>query len=270
MKKGWKIFWIVCGSLLGLGVILLVAGIGMGASLSLMDLYTPEWISIEEWDGIDTEEENTAVETNEVDAEMSYTGIQEIEVDTEALELHVGATQDDSVKVLIENSAQVECYQEGEKLVVESDYKWLTEEAGTVWLYLPETRLRKIDIHADAGAIYIRKICAVELEVSVDAGEAVVESFEAQNAEFECGAGRIEAIGKVGQELSAECDVGELSLDLDGAKDDYDYDLECSVGEILIDGASYSGIANHHKHSHGTGKWMQLECGIGSIAVDFH
>lgn len=270
MKKGWKIFWIVCGILLGLGVILLAAGIGMGANLSLMNLHTPEWISIEEWDDSDTDEEGTAVETNEVDEEMSYTGIREIEVDAAALELHVGVTQDDSVKVLIENSTQAECYQEGEKLVIESDYKWLTKEAGTVWLYLPETQLSKADIHADAGAIYIRKICAVELEVSVDAGEAVIESFEAQSAEFECGAGRIEATGKAWQELSAECGAGELSLDLDGVKEDYDYDLECSVGEILIDGVGYSGIANHHKHSHGTGKRMQLECGIGSISVDFH
>lgn len=264
MKKGWKIFWIVCGSLLGLGVILLVAGIGMGASLSLMNLHTPGWVSI------DMNEAETAVETNEVNEVLSYTGIREIEVDAEALELHVGVSQDDSVRVSIENSVQVECYQDAEKLVIESDYKWLTEQAGTVWLYLPVTQLSEADIQVDAGAIYIEEICAMNLEISVDAGEVVVESFEAQTVEFECGAGRVEAYGKAGQRLAAECGAGEIALKLEGTKEDYDYDLECSVGEILIDGASYRGIANHHNRSYGTGKWMELECGIGSITVDFH
>lgn len=32
MKKGWKIFWIVCASLAGIGVVLAVVGIVMGAT----------------------------------------------------------------------------------------------------------------------------------------------------------------------------------------------------------------------------------------------
>ena len=34
MRRGWKIFWIVCASIAGIGLVLCVTGAGMGATLS--------------------------------------------------------------------------------------------------------------------------------------------------------------------------------------------------------------------------------------------
>ena len=43
MKKGWKIFWIVCGSLAGLGLVLCMASLALGVTTDqIRDPYT--WV----------------------------------------------------------------------------------------------------------------------------------------------------------------------------------------------------------------------------------
>ena len=66
--------------------------------------------------------------------------------------------------------------------------------------------------------------------------------FQAGEAEFVCGAGSVTASGDAGKKLEADCGVGELLLNLKGVKEDYNYDLECGIGEIRCADESYSGF----------------------------
>ena len=44
MKRGWRNFWITCGVVAGIGCVCLVSGKVMGATLTVMDNYIPDWI----------------------------------------------------------------------------------------------------------------------------------------------------------------------------------------------------------------------------------
>ena len=44
MKKGWKLFWIVSASLLGLGIVLTIAGFMLGATWDIVKGEIPDWI----------------------------------------------------------------------------------------------------------------------------------------------------------------------------------------------------------------------------------
>lgn len=272
MKKRWKIFWIICAATLVLGIGLCVAGLALGASLSMIDEETPGWISFGTG-GIEignTQEKQVPSNVQE----QEFTGIHSIEVEASMIDLQILTTEDtDKITVKVEEgklSDKVRCYREGGELVVKlSDKFKYNDVPGTLWIYIPEDDLREADIDVDAGTVYIEEIKANSLSVNVDAGEAVVEQFYAGEAEFACGAGRIEACGNVERELDTNCGAGEILLLINGKKEDYNYEVECGIGDVVIDNESHSGIRNKDKYSHGALKEMSIECGVGTITVEF-
>ena len=93
--------------------------------------------------------------------------------------------------------------------------------------------------------------------------------FQAEEAEFVCGAGSVTASGDAGKKLEADCGVGELLLNLKGVKEDYNYDLECGIGEIRCADESYSGFGKDYMIDNHAAKNMEIECGIGQITVKY-
>lgn len=69
--------------------------------------------------------------------------------------------------------------------------------------------------------------------------------------------------------LEADCGVGELLLNLKGVKEDYNYDLECGIGEIRCADESYSGFGKDYTIDNHAAKNMEIECGIGQITVKY-
>lgn len=281
MKKGWKTFWIVSLIIFCLGIGLCVAGFAMGATWDMIDANTPAWISFgKNFKHIETTETEVVIsETEKLESpvnalEQTFTGVHSINVDAESVELQILTTKDnDGVIVEFEDekfASKVACYKESNELVIESHGKFkINDVAETIWIYIPENSLRDVDIDVEAGTIYIENVTANSLNVSVGAGEAVIERFKAQEAEFECGAGRIEAHGDAERELETSCGAGEIVLELSGKKEDYNYEIECGVGEVVIGNESHSGIGSTDRHSHGASKEMNIECGIGSVTVEF-
>ena len=67
-----------------------------------------------------------------------------------------------------------------------------------------------------------------------------------------------------------ECGLGELDLTLTGTQEDYNYDLECGVGNLDVGSDSYSGLGREKSISNkGADRKLNLECGMGNISVDF-
>lgn len=237
--------------------------------------HTPGWISF--GNGADHEVAISGTKAEKVSAnalEQTFTGIHSIKVDAELVELQILTTEDnDGITVKFDDekfASKVNCYKEGSELIVKSNSKIeINDVAETIWIYIPENSLRNVDIDVQAGTIYIENLIANSLDVNVEAGEAVIQQFKVQEAEFECGAGRIEAFGNVERDLDASCGAGEILLSLNGKKEDYNYEVECGIGEVLIGDESHSGIGTTDRHSHGASKEMNIECGIGSVTVEF-
>lgn len=275
MKKGWKTFWIVSLIIFCIGVGFCIAGTALGATWEMVANHTPGWISF--GNGADHEVAISGTKAEKVSAnalEQTFTGIHSIKVDAELVELQILTTEDnDGITVKFDDekfASKVNCYKEGSELIVKSNSKIeINDVAETIWIYIPENSLRNVDIDVQAGTIYIENLIANSLDVNVEAGEAVIQQFKVQEAEFECGAGRIEAFGNVERDLDASCGAGEILLSLNGKKEDYNYEVECGIGEVLIGDESHSGIGTTDRHSHGASKEMNIECGIGSVTVEF-
>ncbi len=61
-----------------------------------------------------------------------------------------------------------------------------------------------------------------------------------------------------------------LALDVAGAKTDYSYRISCGTGSILLDNEEFSGLGAMKKiDNEGASRKIQLECGMGTVEVDF-
>lgn len=282
MKKGWKIYWIICAALAGVGLALCAVGTALGADWDEVERYAPDWISLEKTlvysididdeDDDWTEFEETAISSDNI--EKTFEKVRRIDIEAEALELIIISkdVMEDTVDVVcIEGSEFLSCRQEGDELQIETRDGWRTSD-GTVEVRLsvPEAHFSEIDIDIDAGSVQIEELASVgSLNLNVDAGEIVIEEFVADEVDLECAAGRIEASGACNRSIDIECGAGEVICTVNGKKSSYNYEVECGIGEVIIDNETFSGIGERELHSQGAAKQMNIECGMGSVVINF-
>ncbi len=179
---------------------------------------------------------------------------------------------------------------------------------GSIWLYLPKgmdlnaidmeigagkmesmaLSAKAIDLDAGAGNFVIEGLSGDDINILVGAGKAEIHSIQAENVYAECGAGEIKVDDLISNELTLEagmgnmvmkgdiyenadikCNMGNIKLTLQGAKTDYDYDMECSMGNLNLGGEKYSGVAIGKDINNGNGRLIEIECAAGNITIDF-
>ncbi len=312
MKRGWKVFWIICGSVFCLGAVFGIAGRLMGVpfdeAVHEVDVgmrFLPGLSFFASSDaymetGSDEWEYEYGERSEEPGVQESYSGVRKIDVDTAGIQLQVLASPDEAVHVEavnVDKRLQFKCEQEEDELDISTTKKLRAinriDGYATVWLLLPKGQLGELDLENEAGEVYVAGADAIDFTLKVGAGQAQIDSFTAQTADFECGAGQITATGTIQREGGIECGVGEIVLNLSGKETDYNCDVECGIGEVQIGERSFSGIGvsrsgleddydyddydddydyeKEEYHVKGTsgGKELSVECGIGSVQVNF-
>ncbi len=150
------------------------------------------------------------------------------------------------------------------------------------------TDFSEIDVEAGAGTMEMVSLKAEEIKVVVGAGEFIMNQMEAKELSAEVGAGRLDVSdmyakdvslmvgvgdciyeGTIENELEAECNMGNMSLTLDGKESDYNYELECSAGNIDIDGSVVTGLASKKSIQNGAARTFELVCSVGNISIRF-
>lgn len=126
----------------------------------------------------------------------------------------------------------------------------------------------KLEIGAgklDADVLMIEN--GVELEVG--AGKADIRNLNAATAELECGVGRMSVEGAIDGDIHMECGVGSIEMILDATEFDYNYDIDCGIGSVYINGSKRGGIfvAKADMLHVGAKGTMKLECGVGKIEL---
>lgn len=127
-----------------------------------------------------------------------------------------------------------------------------------------------LDLSVSAGGAEIGAGSSVgKLKTEVATGSTVFRGMEAGASEFSVSLGSIEYIGHITDDWSAECDMGSIQLKLDGAKTDFNYAVECDMGTIELGNDSFSGMSHSRDVDYRAAHTATLECGMGSIEVDF-
>lgn len=302
MKKGWKVFWIVCAVIASVGIVMTVSGIALGGLAMLSN--TDETGSVHEWlqrIGRRVATDNTALDESEdlpdimtdngdyddgyvpgePDGNMitEYEGIDEISLDLSSLGVSVSPYDGD--KVLIDTTQlrsdirdKVTVSQDGGELEVETGshhrFHWNAGDPGMLYISIPRGEYySSFTADVGAGLLEMEGVSAGEISLEVGAGQIIAEGFCADVLEADCGAGQISLQGETLQNADLNCDVGEILFTLPGNMETYNYELSCSAGELIVGDETYSGIHNKTKIDNSSGCLLEAECKIGRIEIAF-
>lgn len=126
----------------------------------------------------------------------------------------------------------------------------------------------KIHIELDAGQLTAERLSASEeLSVNIGAGKFEVSDFSAQSLSVDCGIGSASLTGSLLQDADIECGMGEILLNLQGRESDYNYDVDCDLGSVYLNGNEYRSISLEKEIDNDAERDINLKCGMGNIDV---
>lgn len=143
--------------------------------------------------------------------------------------------------------------------------------AGTAKIEMSDIACRELDIEVGAGILETDGFTVTdEMDIYIGAGEVIIGGGEYQNADIECGVGNFEMKGTVNHDLSAECGMGNMEIRLNGSEEEYNYTMECSMGNLAVNGKSYAGFAGEQNMSYpGAKGTIDLSCSMGNLELYF-
>lgn len=187
------------------------------------------------------------------------------------------------------NNSNINFKQDNTNLQIkEKSYNWFSKSNnGELILYIPENiEFDKVKINTGAGKIIIDNITTKNLSFELGAGEAKVKSLNVLNdADIEGGAGKMDVLSGTINNLDFDMGVGEvnlaikltgkskidagvgnLNIDINGRKDDYEIKTSKGLGSIKIDGKE---ISNDTIYGNGV-NYIEVDGGVGNITIDFN
>lgn len=287
MKNFIKAMLIVAGVFTAVGIGLSVGGVAMGATVEGVEVvqkmrsgvqnlkerfWTHRDWDDDDWDDDDDWNEDPSVTSDGGNRMYQTDVVKEIEVDLNYDEFTMEAYEGDTIRIEIENdSAQnVRVKSDSNSLKIESQKK---KNNRYITVYYPKNaKFKKVEIDVKAGTVeFMDRLETEELEVNIGAGQFTnSDSIIAKKADFEVGAGEINVMQLTADKIDGDCGVGDIVLELTGKEKDYNYKLECGLGNISIEGEDFTSIAGEKKiNNTGAQKDMKLECSMGTVEVAF-
>lgn len=288
MKKSTKVLLVMAAVFLAVGIGFTVGGVAMGATIDsvevlknikehrswfrFVDVLDNDW----DWDGDHWEPDENKTETASVKSGNTRvyqtSPVEEMHIRLKSDELLLKEYEGDTIKIEVENDASeyVTVRSDEEELEITSTRK---KSNRSVTVFYPKgSSFQEIDLEVDAGTVEITgTLQTEEFSVTVGAGELTgTGGIMAKECDVEVGAGEISLKGIDAETISGECGIGTLELGVKGTEKDYNYSLECGIGEISIGKESYSGLgAEKDIENPGAFRELDLECGMGEIVVNF-
>lgn len=166
---------------------------------------------------------------------------------------------------------------------------WRSNRGNHIVLEIPKGFcFEEVTVELGAGVMTVENLCAREAELEIGAGELTIQQGNVQELHAQAGAGQIrmqkmnicdgelsvdmgECIyeGSISGNLEAECDMGNLNMELAGREQNYNYELECDMGNITVGSESIKGISSEKTIDNGALGTFEVSCGMGNIIISF-
>lgn len=128
----------------------------------------------------------------------------------------------------------------------------------------------KMDLSVGAGRITLDSLEAGELDIDVGAGELQIGGGRVErDVDINLGMGHAELCGLVRGNMNLECGMGNVTLRLDDAETDHNYEIECAMGNVRVGSRSYTGLADEVSISNGSSSTYDIECSMGDVTLYF-
>ncbi len=142
-------------------------------------------------------------------------------------------------------------------------------ELGAGVMELDSFAANKLDLGVGAGQITIDDVKSDSLKVSVGLGEILIDNVHVNKLDANVDMGHLYIAGSVQQKIDAECAMGSLELEIAGSQKDFNYDLECGMGNLQFGEKSLSGVAQEEHVNNNAVKSMDIKCAMGNVEIRF-
>lgn len=124
-------------------------------------------------------------------------------------------------------------------------------------------------ISVDAGKLSVNQLSISDSsQYNVGAGEMVLRNVTANNISLDCGVGNIVIEGSLSGDNDISCGVGQVELNLTNQEQEFSYDISSGIGSVDIGNQSFHNVDK--RIDNGSNNYLNLDCGIGHISVDFN
>lgn len=130
---------------------------------------------------------------------------------------------------------------------------------------------KEMTLYVGAGELTTTGFTVTEkMTVSLGAGSLDIGGGTYGDVNLDCGVGELSMAGTVNGDLVADCGIGEMEIELLGKNEqDYNYKISCGMGEVEVNGKSYSNLSGSYQATNaGAVGTIDLDCGMGSIDVE--
>lgn len=259
MKTFTKVILILSGVFATIGVICTVAAFAMGLTTEhFVELIQNGSFSFDAGDfhiSLGGEIFNSELEDGETSNYEIEESCHSMEIEFAAGVLEISYGDVEEIQVNYNNIPNLKIDTDNGTLVIRDESKVninLNNGANrTLEVVIPkDTYFEAVDIAIGASKATISNICAKDFELEVGAGLAVVKNLSAQKLDIETG-------------------LGEVDIEIAGAEGDYNYDVDCGIGEIVVGNYSWEGIGAQKVVNNGADSHMKIVCGVGKVNIHF-
>lgn len=155
------------------------------------------------------------------------------------------------------------------KIPADFEFSEVDISAGAASVEIPRILARKLDVEIGAGSVEVGEISAEEAEFDIGAGEIIVSNGNVEKCSVDVDLGDFQYDGIITRECDVECGMGNADIRLEGKEEDYNYEIECSAGNVDIDGRNYSGLAFEQFINNHAKATMEIECSMGNVTIEF-
>lgn len=296
MKRFTKVCLSLSGVLAIVGVILCIVGAVTGGRLS--PFRYGNWCFF--WND-DVDEDDTFFDMVSGEESFLYTeeetaGVKNLDINIKSGSLQIYESENDQIRLVVySRRSELQNTIEGDTLKIKDNREsvWWRNSKLELHLYLPANKefeqvsidvsagetdadtfclkAKRMNLNVDAGSIALSAAeVGEDLSATVGAGEIDIEDLRAKDVKLDCGMGSIDIVGKMEGNVDADCGVGEINLELYDMEESFNYSIECGMGEVEIGDISYTSFGRERKIDNHAEKMMNLDCGVGTIEVEFN
>ena len=278
MKSGWKIFWIIVAVITALGVICGCVSLALGVTLADLSNGFPvrENTMIMEEETFDITEDHSE--------QYEFENITDLDISVGACQVIIQASDTDTVQV---DASHLKYQALGLELYVADNNGTLfiqTTKNGNLWdvlsekhknggvlkIYIPkDVVLSTANLEFGACELKMSGLNITQMNLSLGATDCEMEQMNLDDFHAEVGAGNLEYSGTISGNAEIECGAGEVDINLNGTEQEFNYELSVAMGEIEIEDREYGGLGVDEIIDNHAKKDMIINCGAGSVSVDF-
>lgn len=156
---------------------------------------------------------------------------------------------------------------EDETLYIESNAK---VKENQLELYLPaDFFFEEVGISVGASTMEIEGLTAEVFHAEIGAGEIIMNDGNIKECSVDVGMGNFEYEGLITGNCDFDCGMGNIELQLEGEKENFNYEIDCAAGNVTVGNESFGGIASDREIDYGADAAMDIDCGMGNVTIDF-